>query len=215
MVQKIFDMEIVYQDSMIVVVNKPGGLLSVPGRGPDKQDCVVSRLRQSFPMCIPQPSVHRLDMDTSGLMVLALTTDSQQHLSRQFQNRTVKKRYLALLDGVIEKEEGEIQLPFRLDVANRPYQIHDPVHGKLGITLWQKESVENQQTRVRFTPITGRTHQLRVHASHPLGLGCPVVGDRLYGRGKPGDPLLLHASFLRFEHPESHEILSFESLPLF
>ena len=195
------ELAIVYQDSSIVVVNKPGGILSVPGRGPDKQDCIVSRLRRLFPGCISQPAVHRLDMDTSGLMVLALTTDAHQHLSEQFRNRRVQKQYLAVLDGIVAEEEGEIRLPFRLDIDNRPYQIHDPVHGKWGITQWRRQSIEGRQTRVRFTPITGRTHQLRVHASHPLGLGCPIIGDRLYGTGKPGDRLLLHASFLRFAHP--------------
>ena len=210
-----YDLAMVYQDSSIVVVNKPGGILSVPGRGPDKQDCIVSRLRRRFPGCISQPSVHRLDMDTSGLMVLALTSEAHQHLSEQFRNRTVKKQYLAMLDGIVAEEQGEIRLPFRLDIDNRPYQIHDPVHGKWGITIWRRQAIEGRQTRVRFTPITGRTHQLRVHASHFLGLGCPIVGDRLYGTGKPGDRLLLHASFLSFAHPASHTTLCFESSPMF
>jgi len=209
------DLDIRYHDAALVVVNKPRGLLSVPGRGPDKQDCIVNRLRKGFPDCIPQPAVHRLDMDTSGLMVLALTVAAHKHLSLQFQDRSVTKRYLAVLDGIIEKEHGEIRLPFRLDVANRPHQIYDPVQGKMGITLWQKIAVTNHRTRMQFTPITGRTHQLRVHAAHPLGLGYPIVGDRLYGHGKSGDRLLLHAAFLRFQHPVSHEILCFESSPLF
>ncbi|MFH2064645.1 MAG: RluA family pseudouridine synthase [Pseudomonadota bacterium] len=209
------DLHMVYQDSSIVVVRKPGGILSVPGRGPDRQDCIVSRVRRAFPGCIAQPSVHRLDMDTSGLMVLALTADAHQHLSCQFQNRSVKKCYIAVLDGIVAQEEGEIRLPFRLDITNRPYQIHDPVHGKWGITQWRKISIEDQRTRILFTPITGRTHQLRVHASHPLGLNCPIVGDRLYGSGSPGDRLLLHAFSLCFEHPATHEILCFESHPLF
>jgi len=206
-----FETDIIYKDSSILVVNKPGGLLSVPGRGPDKQDCLVKRVRDLFPECILQPSVHRLDMDTSGLMVLALTAAAHKSLSFQFQNRTVKKQYLALVKGVVEKEQGEIRLPFRLDVANRPYQIYDPVHGKWGITLWEKKAVTNHQTRILFTPITGRTHQLRTHASHPMGLGCPIVGDRLYGHGKPGDRLLLHASYLRFHHPDNNKTLCLES----
>lgn len=114
-----FEVDIIHKDSSIVVVNKPGGLLSVPGRGPDKQDCVVKRIRDIFSECIPQPSVHRLDMDTSGLMVLALTKDAHKNLSLQFQNRTVKKQYLAVLEGIVEKEDGEINLPFRLDITNR------------------------------------------------------------------------------------------------
>jgi tRNA pseudouridine32 synthase/23S rRNA pseudouridine746 synthase len=213
--REISDIDIIYRDSVLVVVNKPGGLLSVPGRGPDKQDCIVSRLRKIIPECISQPAVHRLDMDTSGLMVLALTVDAHKCLSAQFRNRSVKKHYLAILDGIVEEEQGEIRLPFRLDVSNRPYQIYDPTHGKWGITVWQKLAVTNHQTRILFTPITGRTHQLRVHASHPLGLGCPVIGDRLYGNGKSGDRMLLHASYLSFQHPVGHERLCFESSPLF
>jgi tRNA pseudouridine32 synthase / 23S rRNA pseudouridine746 synthase len=207
----IFEPDIIYHDCSIVVVNKPGGLLSVPGRGPDKQDCIVKRIRDLFPECILQPSIHRLDMDTSGLMVLALTSAAHKNLSLQFQNRTVKKQYLAILKGIVEKEEGEIKLPFRLDVANRPYQIYDPISGKWGITCWEKKAVINQQTRILFTPLTGRTHQLRLHSSHPMGLGCPIVGDRLYGQGKPGERLLLHASYLSFKHPDNNKTLCFES----
>lgn len=207
--------DIIFKDSSIVVVNKPGGLLSVPGRGPDKQDCLVNRLRTHFPECIPQPSVHRLDMDTSGLMVIALTTDAHRILSIQFQDRTVKKQYIALLEGVVKKDQGEITLPFRLDVENRPYQIYDPLQGKMGTTLWKKLEAQNNQTRIFFTPITGRTHQLRLHASHPMGLGCPIVGDRLYGNGKPGDRLLLHATALTFQHPESNQTMRFENSPWF
>ena len=204
------EIEIIYSDSSIVVVNKPGGLLSVPGRGPDKQDCLVNRIRDQYPNCIPQPSVHRLDMDTSGLMVLALTADAHKNLSIQFQNRAVKKQYVALLEGVVKGEHGEIRLPFRLDIDNRPYQIYDPVQGKMGTTLWEKIDIVNNQTRILFTPITGRTHQLRLHASHPMGLGCPIVGDRLYGNGKPGESLLLHASCLSFKHPANSKTLLFE-----
>jgi len=210
-----FEPDIIYHDSSIVVVNKPGGLLSVPGRGQDKQDCLVKMIRDLFPECIPQPAVHRLDMDTSGLMVLALSAEAHKNLSLQFQNRTVKKQYLAVLTGIVEKENGEIKLPFRLDINNRPYQIYDPIHGKLGITLWEKKSIINHQTRILFTPLTGRTHQLRVHASHPMGLGCPIVGDRLYGQGKSGDRLFLHASYLSFKHPDNNNTLIFENLSWF
>jgi tRNA pseudouridine32 synthase / 23S rRNA pseudouridine746 synthase len=126
------DLDILYHDTAIVVVNKPGGLLSVPGRGPDKQDCIVQRIRHRFPECIPQPSVHRLDMETSGLMVLALTPEAHRNLSIQFQNRTVQKQYLAILKGIVEKEQGEIELAFRLDVANRPYQMFDPAKWQMG-----------------------------------------------------------------------------------
>jgi tRNA pseudouridine32 synthase/23S rRNA pseudouridine746 synthase len=209
------DVDILHHDAAIVVVNKPGGLLSVPGRGPDKQDCVVGRIRHRFPTCIAQPAVHRLDMETSGLMVLALTPEAHRNLSLQFQHRTVEKTYIAVVKGIVRNEQGEIELAFRLDVANRPYQIYDPAQGKWGITRWEKMAVDHHQTRIRFTPLTGRTHQLRVHAAHPLGLGCPIVGDRLYGDGRPGDRLRLHASSLSFRHPDKGETLCFESPPWF
>lgn len=210
-----FEVEIIYQDAAIVVVDKPGGLLSVPGRGPDKQDCVAQRIRNLFPACIPQPAVHRLDMETSGLMVLALTTEAHKRLSVQFQHRKVEKEYLAILEGIVAEERGEIKLPFRLDVANRPHQIYDPLQGKWGITRWEKIVVTDCRTRMRFTPLTGRTHQLRLHAAHPMGLGCPIVGDGLYGRGEPGDRLHLHAALLRFQHPDKAETICFESPPWF
>ena len=205
------EIDIVYKDLSIVVVNKPGGLLSVPGRGPHKQDCLVNRIRRLYPECIPQPSVHRLDMDTSGLMVLALTEKAHRNLSIQFQERTVKKQYTAILEGIVKGEQGEINLPFRLDVSNRPYQIYDPVHGKIGTTIWEKKEVIDNQTKIFFIPVTGRTHQLRLHSYHPMGLGCPITGDRLYGNGKPGEPLLLHACFLSFKHPEKNQTVCFES----
>lgn len=207
--------DIIYKDSHIVVVNKTEGLLSVPGKGVDKQDCLANRIRDMFPGCIPQPAVHRLDMDTSGLMVFALTKEAHRNLSIQFQDRRVKKQYIAVLEGVVEKEKGEINLPLRVDITNRPYQIFDPVHGRSGITLWEKMETKDNRTRVLFTPLTGRTHQLRVHASHPMGLGCPIVGDRLYGHVNPGERLLLHANNLTFKHPDSNEVMHFESQPLF
>jgi tRNA pseudouridine32 synthase / 23S rRNA pseudouridine746 synthase len=207
--------DIIYKDSSIMVVIKPYGILSVPGKGADKQDCLANSIRDMFPGCIPQPAVHRLDMDTSGLMVFALTKEAHRNLSIQFQDRIVKKQYIAVLDGVVDKEEGEINLPLRVDITNRPYQIYDPVHGRSGITLWEKIEVVNSRTRVLFTPLTGRTHQLRVHASHPMGLNCPIVGDRLYGHVEPGERLLLHACSLTFKHPDSNEVMCFESKPSF
>ncbi len=203
------DINIIHTDPLFVVVEKPGGLLSVPGRGPDKQDCVVNRIKSKFPHCISQPAVHRLDMDTSGLMVLALTKESHRNLSCQFQERLVQKRYVALLDGMVHDEAGEIRLAFRLDPANRPYQVYDPIQGKLGISRWRKMRLEKNQTRIEFFPLTGRTHQLRVHSAHKQGLGCPIVGDRLYGSGKLGDQLMLHAAALSFQHPGNDTILTF------
>lgn len=200
---------IIYQDRHLVVVDKVGGLLAVPGRGPENQDCVTARIRQLCPDCIEQPAVHRLDMDTSGLMVLGLTQKAHRDLSRQFAERRVVKGYLALVDGLVCGEKGEIQLRFRLDPANRPSQIYDPVQGKLGISRWRKRADINDRSLIEFTPLTGRTHQLRLHAAHPLGLGHPIVGDRLYGERIPGQPLHLHAMRLRFSHPETLEPMDF------
>nr|WP_321259212.1 RluA family pseudouridine synthase [uncultured Pseudodesulfovibrio sp.] len=202
-------LEVLHADKHIVVVNKPSGLLSVPGKGEAHQDCVVSRVRELYPNCIEQPSVHRLDQDTSGLLVLALTVDAHRTLSKQFMDRLVGKRYIALLDGVVEEQAGTIELKFRLDPDNRPHQVYDPVKGKNGITRWRKLGVENGQTRVEFKPHTGRTHQLRLHSSHEKGLGFPIVGDRLYGTGTGPGQLKLHASTLRFRHPVSMKPMEF------
>jgi tRNA pseudouridine32 synthase/23S rRNA pseudouridine746 synthase len=204
-------LNIIHSDPLFVVVDKPGGLLSVPGRGPDNQDCVVNRLKKMFPECISHPAVHRLDMATGGIMVLALTGESHRNLSQQFAERLVNKSYIALLEGHINKESGEIQLPFRLDPDNRPHQIYDSVHGKIGISQWRNLGVEGKYTRIEFTPITGRTHQLRVHSAHDLGLGCPIVGDTLYGNGREGDQLMLHAACLGFQHPANRKNMEFKS----
>ena len=204
-------LDIVYRDDAIVLVNKPGGLLAVPGRGPDKQDCVESRLRALFPDCIKQPAVHRLDMGTSGLMVLALTAEAHRGLSMAFESRSITKRYVAVLEGEVQASAGEIQLAFRPDPDNRPYQVYDPVNGKTGITRWRKIDCFAGRTRVEFMPQTGRTHQLRLHASHPKGLGCPIVGDSLYGSGEQGNPMLLHASGLQFSHPVTGQVVCFFS----
>ncbi|CAK8720723.1 Ribosomal large subunit pseudouridine synthase A [Candidatus Electrothrix aarhusensis] len=225
------ELKIIFADQHLVVINKPGGLLAVPGRGPDKQDSVVSRFKALFPDAIDQPAVHRLDMATSGLMVLALTAEVHRQLSCQFSQRQVDKVYIALLDGAVSEavtgKNGEIELRFRLDPENRPYQIYDPVQGKIGITRWRRLALsetlfeilpENEgrpQTRIEFIPLTGRTHQLRLHAAHPLGLGCPIIGDSLYGSGNMGDPMYLHAARLAFTHPISKERLEFYSPPPF
>ena len=208
-------LHILYQDAFLAVIDKPGGLLAVPGRGPDKQDSVVSRLQRMVPRCIEQPAVHRLDMDTSGLMVLGLTREAHRHLSAQFAERRVAKKYLALLEGIVLMESGEITLSFRLDPEHRPYQVYDPMQGKMGISQWRKLDIRAGRTLVEFTPLTGRTHQLRLHASHPLGLGCPIVGDRLYGSGCPDEPLRLHALWLQFAHPETGQAMEFVSRPPF
>jgi len=208
-------MEIIYQDHSIAVVNKPGGLLAVPGRGPDKQDCVVSRARSLVPAMLEQPAVHRLDMQTSGLMVLAIDAMTHKALNKQFHNRLVVKKYEAIVAGQIDEPAGTIRLPFRLDTDNRPYQVYDPVHGKDSVTVWKYLSAHEFGTRIGFTPLTGRTHQLRVHSAHRLGLGAPIVGDALYGTGRNGDTMFLHATYLSFNHPEDDRIVEFSCAPPF
>ena len=204
-------LKVVQEFPTFVVVEKPGALLSVPGRGPEKADCVVSRFLELYPDAIPHPSVHRLDMETSGLMVIARTKQAHRDLSIQFIERIVKKRYIAVVDGIIEEQEGEIELAFRLDVEHRPWQMYDPVNGKVGITQWKNLGIEGNTTRIEFNPITGRTHQLRLHASHELGLGIPIIGDTLYGTGKDYFSLRLHATDLSFNHPDTGEHLAFHS----
>jgi len=206
---------IVHSDPLFVVIDKPGGLLSVPGRGPENQDCAVSRLKALYPDCIEQPSVHRLDQDTSGLLVMALTAEAHRALSIQFMERLVGKRYVALIDGLVAADSGIIELAFRLDPDNRPYHVYDPERGKPGVTRWRKLAMEQGCTRVEFMPLTGRTHQLRLHSAHENGLGFPIVGDRLYGTGTGPGQLKLHASTLRFRHPATRQSLEFSSPPPF
>lgn len=208
-------LNVLYADNKIVVVDKPGGLLSVPGKGPENQDCVVTRVQAMFPECRKFPTVHRLDMDTSGILVLGLTARAQRELSIQFQDRKVSKRYVALLDGRLSGRKGLVELPLRLDVDNRPYQVVDRVHGKHALTEWEVTGTEDRGTRVRFIPHTGRSHQLRVHAAHPEGLGIPIVGDRLYGTGDGPGQLCLHAEYLRFAHPKTGEAMEFRTKPPF
>lgn len=209
------ELEILFSDAHLVVINKPGGLLSVPGRGIDKQDSVSSRLQQHFPDMIGQPAVHRLDMYTTGLMVFGITVDAHRHLSIQFEKRQIKKKYIGLVERKIARDSGEIRLAFRLDPDNRPLQIYDPVQGKLGISLWKKIAYSSSTSRIEYTPITGRTHQLRVHSAHPLGLNAPIIGDSLYGSGTDGDQMMLCSSSLGFNHPQNGKWLEFEIDPPF
>ena len=209
------EIELIYHDDEIIVVIKPGGMLAVPGRGPAKQDCVSSRLQRLFPGIIAQPAVHRLDMYTSGLMVFARTTSAHRSLSEQFAKRQVEKQYQAILERDIDKDYGEIRLPFRLDPDNRPRQIYDPVNGKMGITRWRRLGGDGDTSSIEFTPLTGRTHQLRVHAAHELGLNTPIKGDSLYGKGIDGDQMYLHATLLCFSHPSTNQKITFRSSPPF
>jgi tRNA pseudouridine32 synthase/23S rRNA pseudouridine746 synthase len=202
----------VYEDDELLVVHKPSGLLTVPGRSASLQDCVVSRLRVRYPDATGPLVVHRLDLDTSGLLLCAKNLTTAKALQRLFSLREIDKHYVAWLDGDVAGDHGHITLPIRVDVDDRPRNIHDPVFGKPADTEWRVLSRENGRTRVRLTPHTGRSHQLRVHAAHPQGLDAPIVGDRLYGRTAPGDDerLLLHAERLAFVHPVTGESLVLE-----
>lgn len=210
-----YDIEIIYEDEELAVLIKPGGMLAVPGRGPEKQDCAVNRLRRQFPDIISQPAVHRLDMFTSGLMVFAKTSATHRHLSMQFANRQVTKKYLAVLEKDLSTGHGAINLSFRLDPDNRPLQVYDPVHGKTGTTEWHRIGGDGTTCTVEFIPRTGRTHQLRLHAAHSLGLNAPIIGDSLYGSGTDGDRMHLHASELTFFNPAQHATQTFVSAPHF
>ena len=203
---------VVFEDAYLVVVDKPSGLLSVPGRSGLLQDSVVTRLRARYPDAMGQMVVHRLDLDTSGVMLAAKQLATFVALQRAFALREVTKRYVAWLDGDVHDDTGVIQLPLRTDIDDRPRQIHDPVHGKDAITSFTVLARENGRTKVALIPQTGRTHQLRVHAAHPSGLDAPIVGDRLYGRHAPehGERLLLHAERLSFVHPATGEAMTVE-----
>lgn len=205
----------VHQEASFAVVDKPSGLLSCPGRAPELHDSVETRVPRVIPEAHGSILVHRLDQPTSGLLVVALDPATHRALRLQFEARTVEKVYEAELIGEVQGEEGTIRLPFRLDVERRPYQIYDPIHGKLGVTGWRVLGRRPGRTRVEFRPETGRTHQLRVHAAHPLGLGCPIAGDALYGDPQSAPRLLLHAKQLAFLHPLTGERLCFESTPPF
>jgi tRNA pseudouridine32 synthase/23S rRNA pseudouridine746 synthase len=197
---------IVHQDQWLVVVDKPCGLLSVPGRAAHLADSVQTRLQARFPGALV---AHRLDLDTSGLLVAALDLETHQRLQAQFRRREVSKTYLAWLDGSPVGEAGTIELPLRVDLDDRPRQIVDAVHGKAAVTDWRVLRRAGTRTLVSFSPRTGRTHQLRVHAAHPAGLGAPIAGDRLYGTA--GERLLLHAEAIAFVHPATGARLALTS----
>jgi len=203
---------IIYSDEHLIVANKPSGLLSVPGRGPDKQECLLSHLLVDYP---DAKIVHRLDMDTSGLMVVARSAEVHRHLSRQFQERQTEKTYQAICAGRLPIKTGHISLPMRCDWERRPLQMIDFKQGKGAKTLWRVLEQSSSKFLIELTPITGRSHQLRLHMK---SLGHPILGDNLYADQQSLDDshrLLLHATSLSFTHPVLDKVLSFSCPPQF
>ena len=205
------ELKIIYEDAVLIVVDKPAEFLSVPGK--EIKDAVYTRIKEKYPTATGPLIVHRLDMSTSGILVLTKTKEANKILQSQFINRTIKKRYVALLDGILSEDSGKIQLPLRVDLDDRPKQLVDFTHGKAAETRWEVLRRENGKTRVHFYPISGRTHQLRVHAAHKNGLNTPIVGDDLYG--KKENRLHLHAEFIEFLHPTTNKNISFTIPPEF
>ena len=188
--------KIIYQDKYIVAVNKPQGLLSVPGLGPDNQDCMISRLAELIP---DAKVVHRIDCHTSGIMIFAIGIEMQRALSRLFHDRRIEKQYIAEVIEWLAEDDGVIDLPVRCDIENRPRQIVDYEHGKPAVTYWQVLQRKHNVVRLLLKPETGRTHQLRVHCA---ATGFPIIGDGLYGNGDNTEPRMrLHADKLFFNHP--------------
>lgn len=207
-------LDILYEDDSLLVVNKPSGLLSVPGRGEHKQDCLMSRVQEKYPEAM---NVHRLDMDTSGVMVLARNSQIQRQLSLLFQERELRKRYITVVDGRVATASGMIDLPLICDWPNRPRQIVDHKQGKPSKTLYKVlwRNIEENTTRLELEPVTGRSHQLRVHMQ---SLGHPILGDKLYADDEAqakSARLLLHALSLIFDHPVTAEPMRFICEPPF
>jgi tRNA pseudouridine32 synthase/23S rRNA pseudouridine746 synthase len=200
-------LDILYEDSHIVVVNKPSGLLSVPGRGEHLADCLLSRVQSVFPEAL---LVHRLDRDTSGVMVFAMTAHAQRSLSMQFEKRTTKKTYIARVAGEVGEKTGTVDLPLIVDWPNRPLQKVCHETGKPAVTDWRVLKSGGGESRMRLSPKTGRSHQLRVHM---LAIGHVILGDPLYATGAAlNHPrLMLHSEELRLNHPESGKGLSFRA----
>lgn len=203
---KSLSIETIFEDDDIMIINKPSGLLSVPGT--KVSDSVYTRIKDRNPNFTGPIIVHRLDQDTSGLMVLAKNETVYSHLQQQFIKRTIKKRYTALLEGIVDKDYGNINLPLRLDLENRPLQVVCSQHGKEAYTEFQVIKRENGRTLIHFFPHTGRTHQLRMHAAHQDGLACPIVGDDFYGT--KDKRLCLQASKLELIHPSFKDLRCFE-----
>ncbi|MFD3190318.1 RluA family pseudouridine synthase [Sedimentitalea sp. HM32M-2] len=200
-------LDILHDDAQLVVVNKPAGLLSVPGRGPHLADCLIARLRAVFPEIL---LVHRLDRDTSGVMVFALTAHAQRHLGQQFEQRQARKTYVARVAGILSPKTGTVDLPLIVDWPNRPRQMVCHETGKPALTEWRVLRHDTGTSRVRLMPRTGRSHQLRVHM---LALGHPILGDPLYAQGAAADypRMMLHSEELRIKHPDSGKSMKFRA----
>lgn len=197
--------EVVYEDEYFAIVNKPEDFLSVPGIY--ILDSVYERMKLRYPNATGPLIVHRLDMPTSGILIIAKDKDSHKALQSQFIKKSLEKRYVAILDGIIEEDEGIIELPLRIDFDDRPRQMVCYEYGKYAKTRYEVIERKDGKTKVYFYPITGRTHQLRMHASHPKGLNTPIVGDDLYGT--KADRLYLHAESITFRHPKTYELMTF------
>lgn len=201
-------LEIIYRDDDLIVLNKPSGLLSVPGKALEHKDCLERRVQTVFPTATV---VHRLDMATSGIMIMALNKAAQRHINRQFQQRETQKRYIARVYGQVKQQQGSIDLPLICDWPNRPKQMVCFERGKPALTHYKVLSQNQNTTLVELTPVTGRSHQLRVHM---LSLGHPILGDRLYACPQAlvmADRLQLHAKWLALTHPKTEQAIEFNS----
>mgnify|MGYP000288630529 CR=1 FL=1 len=199
-------LEVIHQDDDIVVLNKPSGLLTVPGRLPEHQDCLQHRVQRVLPTAT---IVHRLDMATSGILLMALNKTAHVDISRQFEKRETQKSYVARIYGTLKEKQGEVDVPLICDWPNRPKQKVDYQHGKKSLTQYRVLNSNGEVTTVELTPITGRSHQLRVHMLH---LGHPILGDRLYAHDQAlalSDRLQLHARYLTITHPSSKQTMNF------
>jgi tRNA pseudouridine32 synthase/23S rRNA pseudouridine746 synthase len=200
--------QVIYQDDHLLVLDKPSGLLAVPGRGPELQDCLSARVQAELPEAL---IVHRLDRDTSGLMVMALGGDAQRELSRQFAERTVEKRYVAVVFGCPQAAEGTIELPMRKDFDRPPRHMIDPIAGRAAITSWRLIKRDGDRSRLEVQPLTGRSHQIRLHLAT---LGHPILGDNLYAHPEAlvmAPRLLLHAEQLSLAHPANGRRLTWSA----
>lgn len=204
-------LDILHMDAELLVVNKPAGLLSVPGKGPELADCLMSRLQEAFPDAL---LVHRLDRDTSGVMVFALTAHAQRHLGLQFEKRQTRKTYVARVAGRVAEKTGTVDLPLIVDWENRPRQMVDLENGRAAQTDWRVLRQSDEETRIRLFPKTGRSHQLRVHM---LALGHPILGDPLYASGAALDHprMMLHSEELRLKHPDGGRSMKFRATAAF